>query len=237
MALKVIGAGFGRTGTKSLQVALKILSFGPCYHMETLIRNPSDVVYWRAAKKDNAKQQDAQHPNYWDTLFADYQSVVDFPACLFAEQLYRHFSGSKVILTVRDPELWYESALTTIYQSNPSWRLKLKFFLMMPFSKTVRHMIQLNAFVRKLIWQGYFSGRFEDKAFAIDVYCQHIEKIKAAIPEGDLLVFDLNDGWQPLCNFLQVPVPEQEFPQLNRRDKFNYWLNKNIGASTSSASQ
>lgn len=222
MSIKVIGAGFGRTGTKSLQVALKQLGFGPCYHMETLIRNPVDVVYWQAAKRGDAR---------WDTLFANFQSVVDFPGCLFVGELYQHYPGSKVILTVRDPEDWYRSVRATIYNAAPNISTKLKFALVSLSSRSARDSIRLFLFAHKLIWKEYFQGRFLDKSFAIERYHQHIERILHLIPAEDLLVFDVKDGWRPLCAFLQVPVPDQSFPQLNRRDTFNYWLNKNVGVS------
>src|SRR5947208_7864431 len=109
MAIQVIGAGLGRTGTLSLKAALEELGFGPCYHMIELITHPEQVVYWEAAS--------AGQPVDWDALFAGYQAVVDYPGCRYYRELMRHYPEAKVILTVRDPETWYESCMATIYQA------------------------------------------------------------------------------------------------------------------------
>ena len=125
MGLKVIGAGFGRTGTKSLQLALEELGFGKCYHMEELFRNPEGVVHWESAYQE--KETD------WNALFQNYDSAVDFPTSMYYKELADHYPDSKVILTVRDPEKWYKSAYDTIFSFDPGPKIKLKMIFKMPF--------------------------------------------------------------------------------------------------------
>ena len=107
MTLDVIGAGFGRTGTMSLKVALEELGFGPCYHMSEVFAHPEHVELWRAAAQ--GKEVD------WEQIFGGYRATVDWPACSFYGELMEKYPDAKVILTVRDPQRWYESAYNTIY--------------------------------------------------------------------------------------------------------------------------
>ena len=215
MALQVIGAGFGRTGTKSLQLALEQLGFGKCYHMEALLRNPSDVKHWDNAYKETETD--------WDSLFEHYKSGVDFPVSMYYKELADHFPESKVILTVRDPERWYKSARDTIFSFDPGPKLKLKMLLSMPFSSTARNLFKVIMLNEKSIWKKYFEGKFKDKNYAINKFNQHIEQVKATIPNERLLIFHPKDGWEPLCEFLNVAVPSKPFPNTNTREKFNDW--------------
>src|SRR5438094_934614 len=109
MAIRVIGAGLGRTGTLSLKAALEELGFTQCYHMIELLMHPEQVTYWEAAS--------AGQPVDWDALFEGYQAVVDYPGCMYYRQLMEQYPEAKVLLSVRDPEKWYESARETIFQA------------------------------------------------------------------------------------------------------------------------
>lgn len=220
MSVRVVGAGFGRTGTKSLQDALEILEFGPCYHMETLLENPYDLAKWKGVFTQN---------DDWCNLLQGYQSIVDFPACLYAVELYKYYPGVKVILTTRDAEDWYESTQETIYKSSFSLWARLKLFLRALFTPRLRMLRQVELFVQKEIWRDCFKGQFKNKELAISIYNKHIEMIKREIPEKDLLLFDVKDGWQPLCDFLGVEkVPSEVFPQLNPRFAYHKWIRKLI---------
>ncbi len=106
--LKIIGAGFGRTGTLSLKVALEELGFGPCYHMLEMFQHPEHIALWEAASKG--------HPVDWHQVFEEYQATVDWPGCAFYEQFMEAYPDAKVLLTVRDPDKWYESSQATIYR-------------------------------------------------------------------------------------------------------------------------
>lgn len=215
MALKVIGAGYGRTGTKSLQLALEKLGFGPCYHMEALFRNPEGVKHWKDAYKE--EQTD------WSALFEEYNSGVDFPVSMYYKELYEHFPGSKVILGVRDPEKWYDSAKATIYGFDPGPAIKIKLIFKMLFSSKARNLFKVLMLNDKSIWGKLFEGKFEDRDYAIANFKNHIEEVKATIPAEDLLVYHPREGWEPLCKFLNIEVPAEAFPNTNKGEDFAQW--------------
>jgi len=205
MPLKIIGAGLGRTGTLSLKAALEELGFAKCYHMVEVLKNPRHAVFWNAVAGGESVD--------WDALFQGYQATVDWPSCNFYEELMRQFPEAKVVLTVRDPERWYESARQTIYHVRnafPRWTAWL-----IPRMRDFRRMLN------RLVWDGMFHGRFEDKAHAIEVFNQHNDHVCRVTPPDRLLVYEIKDGWGPLCSFLGVPVPAgKPFPHLNDAEEF-----------------
>jgi len=210
--LQIIGAGFGRTGTLSLKVALEQLGFGPCYHMTEAFRHPEHVPQWRAAT--NGETVD------WHKLFEGYRATVDWPACTFYAELMEAFPDARVLLTVREPQKWYESVSSTIFhvRARRSRLAPLPFRLMMKlFMPGLLQMVRVND---DLIWQRTFHNRFEDRQYAISVFQQHIEEVRRRVPPEKLLVYDVRQGWEPLCSFLGVPVPEKPFPHLNDRANF-----------------
>lgn len=206
MTLKVIGAGFGRTGTTSIKAALEQLGFTQCYHMQEVIKHPDHVAFWRAAMAGQVVD--------WDTIFAGYQATVDWPACNFYEQLVAYYPDAKVLLTVRNPDKWYDSCLNTIYAIYRKPVMRLVRWFVPPMQRFM-------AMNDQLIWQGDFQGRFADRSYAIGVFNQRNAAIKAAVPPERLLVYDVKEGWEPLCRFLNVPVPtDQPFPHLNDTKTF-----------------
>lgn len=215
MALQVIGAGYGRTGTKSLQLALEQLGFNDCYHMEALFRNPEGVKHWKDAYDGKIVA--------WDELFKTYKAAVDFPTSLYYKELADYFPEAKVILTVRDPERWYESVKATIFSFDPGPLIKIKLLLKMPFSAKARNLFKALQLNDKSIWKRKFNGTFKDKPTAIANFNNHINEAKATIPKERLLVFKPQDGWEPLCEFLNVPVPQEPFPNTNAKQNFSAW--------------
>jgi Sulfotransferase domain len=214
MTIKIIGAGFGRTGTLSLKTALEELGFNKCYHMIELFQNPEKVKFW-----ENASQG---KPVDWDALFEGYSAIVDFPGCDYYLQLMQHYPDAKVILTIRDPETWYESTLNSIYQAQPPAIAKFLMALKSLFYSRERYLLRLFRLINHDVWQRDFQGKFEDKNLAIDIFKQHIEEVKRVVPPEKLLVFQVKQGWEPLCNFLGVPIPvDKPFPRLNDRISFN----------------
>jgi hypothetical protein len=197
MALKVVGAGFGRTGTLSLKNALEKIGFGPCYHMMEVFPRPEHVPMWH--KLAFTGQMD------WDLVFRDFQATVDWPAARWWREIAAHYPEAKVLLSVRDPEAWYKSMTDTIYQP-----------MKHPVPDGVPELMRLqNEMVRRAILSETFDNRFEDKAHAIGVFNRHILEVREAIAPERLLVFDVREGWEPLCRFLGVPVPSEPFPRLN----------------------
>jgi hypothetical protein len=205
MPIKVIGAGFGRTGTLSLKAALEELGFAKCYHMTDVLARMDDARVWEAAARGE--------PVDWEALFAGYQATVDWPGCAFYRELMARYPDAKVILTVRDPERWYDSAVQTIYfvrNAFPAWAAAA-----LPRMRGFRRMLD------RVVWDGTFRGRFADRAFAIEVFNRHNEQVRRDAPADRLLVYEVHEGWGPLCAFLGVPVPEgKPFPHLNDAAEF-----------------
>ncbi|MFI5892873.1 sulfotransferase family protein [Actinoplanes sp. NPDC051513] len=185
--MDVIGVGFGRTGTLSLKAALEQLGFGPCMHMIPLLDDP-----WRSALLCRAADGDMA---CLDAAFDGYRSTVDWPGAFFWRSLTARFPSASVVLTVRDPNEWYESAYNTIYPvaySGPRFEMAFK-----------------------TVWEGTFDGRFADRPAAIKVFQDHNASVRAEVAPDRLLEFSVTQGWGPLCDFLGVPVPATPFPRLN----------------------
>ncbi len=193
--LTLIGAGFGRTGTTSLKRALERLGVGRCYHMEEVMNHRHHVPLWAATHRGEAAP--------WDEIFEGFGATVDWPAAAYWRQLAGYYPAAKVILTVRDPEAWYESFRATIFSSLSA--------------DAPSPLAQMAA---DLILDGVFGGRADDRAHAIDVYRRHIEEVKAALPAERLLVYDITRGWAPLCHFLGRPVPDEPFFAANARGEW-----------------
>lgn len=137
------------------------------------------------------------------------------------DQLLQYYPDAKVILTVRDPQAWYESALNTIYQVvEPQTEQKFFKSLKLPDSPKTRDLERVFRLVEQELWQSDFQGKFADKQYAIKVFNQHIEEVKQNVPSKRLLVYQITEGWESLCRFLDVPVPNQIFPRLNERATF-----------------
>ncbi len=206
--MKVIGAGFGRTGTMSLKVALETLGFGPCYHMTEVFAHPEHTGFWISAWR--------REPADWHGVLGGYGAAVDWPACTFYEELMERHPDAKVILSVRDPERWYESVRNTIYElsavipRHPIYRIGYK--LVSLFVLRGSGNVDL---AEEIIWQGTFDGRFEDKTHAIEVFERHNEEVRRRVPGDRLLVHDVKSGWGPLCEFLGIEVPYEPFPRTN----------------------
>ena len=198
--LQVIGAGFGRTGTLSLKKALETLGFDKCYHMAEVAAHSEHTALWRAAWRGEAP---------WERLFNGYAAAVDWPAAAFWPRLMEVYPQAKVILTVRDAESWYASALRTIFQSmkdglratDPERRERLRM-------------------ATEIIVDGTFGGDLDDKANAIAVYEANVARAQREVPAERLIVFDPRDGWQPLCRAFDLPVPDEPYPRINTTEEF-----------------
>jgi hypothetical protein len=209
MALKIIGAGFGRTGTLSLYTALNQLGF-PCYHMFEVLKNPankSHLGFWRKVANSPPGQQFD-----WEQVFARYTAAVDNPACCVWRELLVAYPDAKVVLTVhpRGAEAWYESTMDTIYFSEVLWQFKV-LQVLTPFGRKFGDMSH------KLIWERAHKGTMPDRAKAIAYYDEHIANVKAAVPPERLLVYSVDQGWGPLCDFIGVAKPQTPFPNVNDR--------------------
>jgi hypothetical protein len=217
-SLRVIGAGFGRTGTLSLREALVRLGFDPCDHMLENFEHPERFALWRDAFERKRRGE----PIDWRPLLGDYRAIVDWPGAWFWQELIAAHPDAKVILTVRDPDRWYESSLATIFglraraDESPLARAGMRLI-----GIVIPGMRQGFGVVDDVIWEGTFGGRFADRAHALSVFADHNREVQATVPADRLLVLDVKQGWEPLCAFLGVPVPRGEpFPHVNDAESF-----------------
>ena len=201
MEIKALGAGFGRTGTNSLKLALEELGYGPSYHMYEVASNPEHIDLWNRAIEGHALEV--------DKLFANYTSAVDWPAVAFLPELLRQYPDAKVVLTLRDSNDWFESATKTIFKFMPLSHLVS--------DNAVQKMVDM---AKRLILEHVFSNKHFDKDHCVGVYNRHIEGVTQLVPEDRLLMYKVSDGWGPLCHFLGVSVPNKPFPFTNDRKSF-----------------
>ncbi|MGB9142940.1 MAG: sulfotransferase family protein [Aestuariivirga sp.] len=202
MTLRLLGAGFGRTGTSSAKLALEILGWGPCHHMHEIRDHPEQLSCWNSAAKGE--------PMDWDGVFKGYVSQIDWPGAAYWRQLIGHFPEAKVLLTCRDPEEWYRSLSQTIIPSATIGRV----------ADPNPHTRAMAEMVYQTVHQQIFKGRIEDKDYAIGIYLDHIHEVQASVPANRILIYDVKAGWQPLCAFLGVPVPDKPFPHRNSTEEF-----------------
>jgi hypothetical protein len=233
--VEVIGAGFGRTGTLSLKSALETLGYGPCYHMSVMMRNPSHAGFWAGAAERAGRGEVVD----WEILLAGYGASVDWPGCVFYEELARAYPGAKVLLSVRDPDSWYESFRATIGRGweDPARRstrtLKL-FRALVPGADR-----QVSAIEAVLLRRTFGKASLEepvDRRDAISAFVAHNAEVKRRVPEERLLVWEVKDGWGPLCAFLGVSEPEEPFPWVNEREGFESTVLANLAVGILRAS-
>lgn len=180
----------------SLKRALEMLGIGHCYHFTELLRR-NHAARWLAIL-DGA-------PPDWNDLFSGYSATVDWPTVTYYRELANHYPNAKVILTVRDPGEWHTSivkALLPLRRSLPSW---------IPWTSRVGRLTD------RVIWNGAFEGRVAERDFAIAKFQRHFQEVCAEIPAERLLIFDVKEGWPPLCRFLGCPIPDVPFPRSNSR--------------------
>ncbi len=205
MPLSVIGAGFGRTGTMSLKLALEALGVGRCYHMVEVFPNPAAPDLWIQALDGRLGD--------WEKIFADYGATTDVPGCLFYKELAEAYPDAKVILTTRDPDKWFASTQATIFADSTHASLGDRKLLEM---------------MQRLV-MAMFDGRIHEHDHCIEIFQRHNAEVVRAIPPERLLVYDVAEGWEPLCRFLGKPVPDRPYPQANSREEFvNHHLPENV---------
>ena len=199
MALDILGVGFGRTGTLSTKTALEQLGFGRCYHMLEVGLHPEHAAAWRDAAEGDGVD--------WEVLFEGYRATVDWPACAFWAQLVAAFPAARVLLTVREPEAWCASFRDTIAR-----------VIEPPFPAGTEDILGM---AERVIVGGTFGGTLADDAHLIDCFVRHNQQVIGSVDPRRLLVFDVRDGWEPLCEFVGRPVPDEPFPNVNDRAFFH----------------
>ncbi|MGB5316841.1 MAG: sulfotransferase family protein [Robiginitalea sp.] len=206
MAISIIGAGVGRTGTYSLRLAINQLGYGPCHHMEEVLKNMDvQVPLWSETLKGNTN---------WSAIYKGFKSAVDWPTAGFFRELLKEYPTAKFILTERNPENWADSFGSTIYkliEGRDKAPDKMRDWLKMANEVIIK--------------TGFPQGL--DREGLIDGFNAHNKAVREVIPAEQLLVFQVKDGWEPLCKFLNVAVPNDPFPRTNNREEF--WELVNAG--------
>ena len=196
MALQVVGAGVGRTGTHSLKMALEQVLGGPCHHMLEVFAHPEQVPLWTDAINGR--------PVDWHQLLDGYTALVDWPGASFWPELLEANPEALVLLSVRDPESWYKSASNTI------------FLALDPANEWMASMRRLFA--------DRFSDQLDDKSAMIAAYERHNDEVRRRVPPSQLLEWTVGDGWHPICSRLGVAVPDEPFPVTNTTEEFRAML-------------
>ncbi|MBQ0724542.1 MAG: hypothetical protein KBT50_04985 [Cycloclasticus sp.] len=211
MSIEVIGAGFGRTGTLSLKMALEQLTFTKCYHMHDLFAHPGHAETWTDIAQGNAAN--------WPVLFNGYRALVDWPCAYFWRELSDYYPQAKIVLTVRDANAWYDSIEQTIFavinRSFPEGATQPQ----LPQNASPVAAAQISM-AKLMIADSLFSGRLDDRQHCISVYEQHNAEVQRSIPAERLLVYNVSEGWSPLCKFLGTTEPDTAFPRSNSKREF-----------------
>jgi sulfotransferase family protein len=208
MVLKVVGAGVGRTGTYSLKLALEQLGFGPCHHMEEVLKDaPRQVPLWSAA---------AEGKPDWEAIFHGYNATVDWPSAGFWRELAAVYPAAKVILTTRNAERWYQSYAETIAK------------IMSAPDQMPPHLKPWLDMATAVMRRSGLGGK-TNRTDIIRAFEAHLDAVRTSIPANRLLVYEVKDGWEPLCSFLGVPVPSAPFPNTNNTEEFWELVRRGMG--------
>lgn len=212
MALKVVGAGLGRTGTNSLKVALEQLLGGPCHHMFEVIAHPEQVPVCEHAVRGE--------PVDWYALFARYAATVDWPGCAFLRDLCAANPDAAVLLSTRDSaQTWWASMERTIVPA-----------LQGPMLSDQPDLMRGQEMVREL-FRTRFTPDFADRDAAIAAYERHCDDVRREIPAARLIEWQPRDGWEPICSRLGLRVPEAPFPHENSSEDFGENVERSIADS------
>lgn len=208
--MKLIGAGLPRTATTTQMIALEMLGL-PCYHMRDMMADPvKSIPQWRAAFEGNGD---------WEALFAGKESIVDWPGSYHWRELMDVYPDAKVLLSVRSPESWVQSMHNTIAQI---W-----------FGDTLMHHLAMAQYRIDPLYASWLDvmndmwtkadimvksrGDPAEMAAGMERWNQDVID---TVPADRLLVWNPKDGWEPLCEFLELDVPSQPLPNVNDTENF-----------------
>lgn len=201
MALRVVGAGLGRTGTNSLKLALEELLGGPCYHMYELMQRSQDVSAWESALAGRSLD--------WEGFLAEYRATVDWPAAAFWREIWAANPDAFVLLSSRDSAAaWWASMEKTIVLAlteevppgEPEWAQRRALNLEMMSTR--------------------FTPDWADAEGAMAAYERHNEAVRRTVPAERLIDWRPGDGWGPICERLGLPTPGSPFPHENKTADF-----------------
>jgi hypothetical protein len=197
MTLRIVGAGLGRTGTTSLKQALELLLGGVCHHMTEVASQENGPGVWADAFE--GRQQD------WAAVMAPYVASVDWPSSPFWAELAETFPDAPILLSVRDPDSWYESAKNTIIPALAS-------------QEDADHESDWTRMRRGMTRS--FTPHWPEPAAMKAAFVAHNDHVRATAPPGRLVEWTASDGWEPICAALDLPIPTEPFPHSNSSAEF-----------------
>ncbi|KAH8873635.1 Cell wall integrity and stress response component 1 [Schistosoma japonicum] len=220
--LVVIGAGLGRTGTNSLKIALELLYKKPCYHLkEIYLHQHSHIAKWIELDKKLKESPDKIDKALCHKIFKGYIAAIDHPACAYYKELLELYPKSKVVLTVRDPEIWLAGCRSTILPRDidkpRTWSFQF-----------LRKCIGLSQFHELFLinCRRVFGEQmdFSNDTSMLNGFVEWNQNVIQSVPSDRLLKFDISQGWEPLCKFLQLPIPDCPFPHVNEYNELRRLL-------------
>ena len=188
MSIKIIGAGFPRTGTNTLRESLELLGFSKTYHMKQLLVHPENLHYWSTLK--------ATGTTNWEALYDGYEATVDFPCYPWYKQHMKQYPDAKVILSTRPFEKWYTSFYSTIWLAqNPPEAERAAMGERIASDLKLQSVMQVMGFAKQAITEDHFLGKFLDKKFMEKVFNDHHEEVKNYVPQNNyLFMMFVKDG-------------------------------------------
>ena len=199
MALRVVGAGLGRTGTQSMKLALEQVLGGPCYHMHEVFTHPEHIELWQGAVEGELPD--------WEKLYDGYVAAVDWPSVAFWRELADEYPDAIVLLTSRDPDAWWRSVDSTIFVVARS--VEAPDAVASAHLRMAKDMLTLR-----------FTPEWSDERAAKAAYERHNAEVRATVAPERLVEWRPGDGWEPICHALSVPVPDTPFPHVNTTEEF-----------------
>jgi Sulfotransferase domain len=210
--MKLLGAGLPRTATTTQMIALEMLGL-PCYHMRDMMSDlETSVPQWRKAFEGQGD---------WDEIFAGKESTVDWPAAYHYAELMDVYPDAKVLLSVRDADSWVRSMDNTITQIFYGDTLmhhlaRAQYHLDPNYGAWIDLLTEMNFGEERGVWAGT-NGEAGPMAEAMERWNREVQE---TVPADRLLVWNPKEGWDPLCEFLELPVPEQPLPNVNDTENF-----------------
>ena len=203
--MNIIVAGWGRTGTRSLKFALSHLLNKPSYHMQNILLNKTEAKKWNNFFITQSKKID------WDAIYSDYGACLDFPSCNYYKELMEYYPNSKVILTRRDSKSWIKS--WNVLENKVLNSFTFKFMAKIPYTSFyLQKKIHNELIIGK---NGAFKGKKSDKD-RMKLFEEWNQSVIDYVPQDRLLIYHPKDGWEPICEFLNLPIPNIPYPHLNK---------------------
>ncbi|KAL4734453.1 hypothetical protein BDV11DRAFT_209386 [Aspergillus similis] len=209
--IQVIGAGLPRTGTSSFSTALAILLDGPVYHINTQITAgpPAEIKAWIRILRAWVDGDRRTVLSLLRSRLTGYAAVTDTPGCQLIPELLELYPHAKV------------RSMTQAHGMTVLWFLRI---LLLPHPG-MRHFVDFTWLVRRL-WSGrYANGRRLTSVKKVretlptrETYARHLAWLKEVVPPDQLLMFDVREGWGPLCEALGKELPPEHVPFPHEND-------------------